>query len=370
MNSAVNKPDPAEDQRWMRAALLQARYALGQTAPNPGVGCVLVNNGVLVGRGRTAPGGRPHAETIAIQDAGNLAQNATAYVTLEPCSHHGQTPPCVDALITAGISRVVIAAGDPDPRVAGQGAAKLRDAGLDVTEGVLAAESEAILQGYLKSRREGRPFVTVKIASSLDGRIALANGQSKWITGPRTRHFVHLLRSQHDAMLTAMGTVRADNPSLTCRLDGYSGRQPLRVISASQNNISPDAVLASSSDQSKVIVYASKPADQKVNDLETKIIDANNPDDRGYPDPRLMLEDLAQRGITSVMVEAGGRFIASLMAAGVIDRLVWTRSAGVIGGDGLASMASLGLEDLSDGRIFRRVETRMIGDDVIEIFNA
>ena len=367
MNSAVSKPDPAEDQRWMRAALLQARYALGQTAPNPAVGCVLVNNGVLVGRGRTAPGGRPHAETTAIQDAGDLAQNATAYVTLEPCSHHGQTPPCVDALITAGISRVVIAAGDPDPRVAGQGVAKLQEAGVEVTEGVLASESEAILQGYLKTRIKGRPFVTVKIASSLDGRIALANGQSKWITGPRTRHFVHLLRSQHDAMLTAMGTVRADNPSLTCRLEGYSGRQPLRVISASQNNLSPDAVLATSSDQSDVLVYASKSADQNVNDLETRIIDAN---EKGYPDPRLMLDDLAQGGITSVMVEAGGQFIASLMAAGVIDRLVWTRSAGLIGGDGLASMASLGLEDLSDGRIFRRVETRMIGDDVIEIFNA
>lgn len=367
MNSAVSKPDPAEDQRWMRAALLQAHYALGQTAPNPAVGCVLVHNGVLVGRGHTATGGRPHAETVAIQDAGDQAQNTTAYVTLEPCSHHGQTPPCVDALINAGIRRVVIAAGDPDPRVAGQGVATLQAAGVEVTEGVLAAESEKILKGYLKSRREGRPFVTVKIASSLDGRIALANGQSKWITGPRTRHFVHLLRSQHDAMLTAMGTVRADNPSLTCRLDGYSGRQPLRVISASQNNLAPDAVLVTSSDQSDVLVYAGKPTDPKLNDLETKIIDAN---EKGYPDPRMMLEDLAERGITSVMVEAGGRFIASLMRAGVIDRLIWTRSAGLIGGDGLASMASLGLEDLSDGRIFKREETRMIGDDVIEIFNA
>lgn len=367
MNSAVSKPDPAEDKRWMRAALLQARYALGQTAPNPAVGCVLVNNGVLVGRGHTATGGRPHAETVAIQDAGDQTQNATAYVTLEPCSHHGQTPPCVDALINAGISRVVIAAGDPDPRVEGQGIAKLKAADIDVTEGVLVSESEAILQGYLKSRIEGRPFVTVKIASSLDGRIALANGQSQWITGARTRHFVHLLRSQHDAVLTAMGTVRADNPSLTCRLEGYSGRQPLRVISASQNTLAPDAFLATSADQSDVLVYAGKPADQNVNDLETTIIDAN---DRGYPNPRLMLEDLAQRGVTSVMVEAGGQFIASLMAAGVIDLLVWTRSAVLIGGDGLASMASLGLEDLSDGRIFKRVETRMIGDDVIEIFNA
>ena len=367
MNSAVRKPDPTEDKRWMRAALLHARYALGQTSPNPAVGCVLVNNGALVGRGHTATGGRPHAETTAIQDAGDAAKGATAYVTLEPCSHHGQTPPCVEALIAAGINRVVIAAGDPDPRVSGQGVAKLRDAGVEVTEGVLVAEAEDILKGYLKSRIEGRPFVTVKIASSLDGRIALANGQSKWITGPRTRHFVHLLRSQHDAMLTAMGTVRADNPALTCRLEGYAGRQPLRVISARQNNLSPDFILATSSDQSDVLVYASNPTDQKVNDLETKIIAAN---DLGYPDPRLMLEDLAKHGITSVMVEAGGRFIASLMAAGVIDRLIWTRSAGLIGGDGLASMASLGLEDLSDGRIFKREETRIIGDDAIEIFNA
>ena len=367
MNSAVSKANPADDQRWMRAALLQARYALGQTAPNPGVGCVLVNNGVLVGRGFTATGGRPHAETVAIADAGDAAKDATAYVTLEPCSHHGQTPPCVDALITAGVSRVVIALGDPDPRVKGQGVSALRAAGIDVTEGVLAAESEAILEGYLKTRLHGRPLVTVKIASSLDGRIALANGQSKWITSPRTRNYVHLLRSQHDAILTAMGTVRADNPSLTCRLPGYQGRQPLRVVSASANHIAADSILTTSADQADVLVYASTPAAQQVNNLETVMVTANQ---EGYPDPQLMLEDLAARGITSVMVEAGGRFIASLLSRGLIDRLIWTRSAGLIGGDGLAAMASLGLEDLSDGRIFKREDTRMIGDDVIEIFKT
>ena len=368
MKSAINNPatpDPAEDKRWMRAALLQARYALGQTAPNPAVGCVLVRDGCLVGRGQTSSGGRPHAETNAIQDAGDLAQGATAYVTLEPCSHHGQTPPCVDAIIQAGISRVVVAADDPDPRVAGQGYAKLRAAGIALIQGVMAAEAEDILSGYLTTRRLGRPQVTVKIASSLDGRIALANGQSKWITGARTRHFVHLLRSQHDAMLTAMGTVRADDPSLTCRLPGHHGRQPLRVVAASQNTLSLETQLVQSQDQGDVLVYAGQATTAPINSLETVVFGAG-----GRPDPVLMLQDLATRGITSVMVEAGGTFIASLLKKGLIDRLIWTRSAGLIGGDGLASMASLGLEDLSDGRIFKREDTRIIDDDVIEIFKA
>lgn len=367
MNLVVNRPDPAEDRRWMSAALMQARYALGQTAPNPAVGCVLVNDGVLVGRGYTALAGRPHAETIALADAGDGAKGATAYVTLEPCSHHGKTPPCVNALINAGISRVVVAAEDPDPRVAGQGFAALRDAGIAVTTGVLKEDAEDLLAGYLMARQHGRPLVTVKIASSLDGRIALANGQSKWITGARTRDFVHLLRSQHDAMLTAMGTVRADDPSLTCRLEGYSGRQPLRVISASQNTVSPNAQLVQTRDQGDVIVYAGQAADNAINDLETKII---APTEKGYPDPLLMLHDLAGHGITSVMVEAGGQLIASLLKAKLIDRLVWTRSAGLIGGDGFASMASLGLEDLTDGRILKRDHTFFIDRDIVEVFRT
>ena len=355
-----------DDQRWMRAALLQARYALGRTAPNPPVGCVLVKDGVLIGNGHTQDGGRPHAETEAIADAGSAARGATAFVTLEPCAHHGQTPPCAEALVDAGVARVVIACGDPDKRVAGQGVSILTKAGIAVTEGVLKDQAASILSGYFTLRNHHRPRVTVKIASSLDGRIALHDGRSQWITGERTRHFVHLLRSQHDAVMTAMGTVRADNPSLTCRLPGYQGRQPLRVVAASDYDLDPQSNLATSHDQGDVVFYVASVDRQSPHSVDVVQVPA---DHEGRPDLHAILADLGARGIQSVMVEAGGRFVASLLKAGLVDELVWTRSSGLIGGDGLASLASLGLENLSDGRMFKRVKTQFIGDDVIEIFH-
>jgi diaminohydroxyphosphoribosylaminopyrimidine deaminase/5-amino-6-(5-phosphoribosylamino)uracil reductase len=355
-----------EDQRWMRAALLQARYALGRTAPNPPVGCVLVKDGVLIGNGQTQDGGRPHAETEAIADAGSAARGATAFVTLEPCAHHGQTPPCAEALVDAGVARVVIACGDPDKRVAGQGVSILTKAGIAVTEGVLKDQAASILSGYFTLRNHHRPRVTVKIASSLDGRIALHDGRSQWITGERTRHFVHLLRSQHDAVMTAMGTVRADNPSLTCRLPGYQGWQPLRVVAASDYDLDPQSHLATSHDQGDVVIYVASDDRQSPHPVDVVQVPA---DHEGRPDLHAILADLGVRGIQSVMVEAGGRFVASLLKAGLVDELVWTRSSGLIGGDGLASLASLGLENLSDGRMFKRVKTQFIGDDVIEIFH-
>jgi len=355
-----------DDQRWMRAALLQARYSLGRTAPNPPVGCVLVKDGVLIGNGHTQDGGRPHAETEAIADAGSAARGATAFVTLEPCAHHGQTPPCAEALVDAGVARVVIACGDPDKRVAGQGVSILTKAGIAVTEGVLKDQAASILSGYFTLRNHHRPRVTVKIASSLDGRIALHDGRSQWITGERTRHFVHLLRSQHDAVMTAMGTVRADNPSLTCRLPGYQGRQPLRVVAASDYDLDPQSHLATSHDQGDVVIYVASDDRQSPHPVDVVKVSA---DHEGRPDLHAILADLGARGIQSVMVEAGGRFVASLLKAGLVDELVWTRSSGLIGGDGLASLASLGLENLSDGRMFKRVKTQFIGDDVIEIFH-
>ena len=355
-----------DDQRWMRAALLQARYALGRTAPNPPVGCVLVKDGVLIGNGHTQDGGRPHAETEAIADAGSAARGATAFVTLEPCAHHGQTPPCAEALVDAGVARVVIACGDPDKRVAGQGVSILTKAGIAVTEGVLKDQAASILSGYFTLRNHHRPRVTVKIASSLDGRIALHDGRSQWITGERTRHFVHLLRSQHDAVMTAMGTVRADNPSLTCRLPGYQGRQPLRVVAASDYDLDPQSHLATSHDQGDVVIYVASDDRQSPHPVDVVKVSA---DHEGMPDLHAILADLGARGIQSVMVEAGGRFVASLLKAGLVDELVWTRSSGLIGGDGLASLASLGLENLSDGRMFKRMKTQFIGDDVIEIFH-
>ncbi len=220
----------AGDAAHMRAALSLGRRGLGQTWPNPSVGCVIVRDGRVVARGVTQPGGRPHAEVVALTRAGEAARGATAYVSLEPCSHHGRTPPCADALIAAGVARVVVACGDPDPRVNGAGLARLRAAGVAVTEGVLTGEAEALQAGFLTRVRLGRPMVTLKLATTLDGRIATSGGESQWITGPDARRAAHALRGAHDAVLAGIGTVLADDPALTCRIDGYRRSQPVRVV--------------------------------------------------------------------------------------------------------------------------------------------
>src|SRR5262245_12025323 len=223
------KPQP-EGLGHMRAALGLAARGLGRTWPNPAVGCVLVREGRVVGRGWTQPGGRPHAETEALGRAGDAARGATAYVSLEPCSHTGKTPPCADALIAAGIGRVVAAVEDPDPRVSGRGLARLRDAGIAVTTGVCAAEADELNAGFFMRVKLGRPLVSLKLATSLDGRIATHTGDSRWITGEAARRRAHLLRATHDAILVGTGTALADDPALTCRLPGLGERSPVRVV--------------------------------------------------------------------------------------------------------------------------------------------
>src|SRR5438876_2801019 len=220
----------ALDLQAMRAALGLACRGLGRVWPNPAVGCVIAKEGRVVGRGWTQPGGRPHAETEALARAGTAANGATAYVTLEPCCHWGRTPPCADALIAAGLSRVVVALEDPDPRVVGGGLARLRAAGIAVETGLGAADAAEINAGFLQRLRLGRPLVTLKLATSLDGRIATTSGESRWITGPAARERAHLLRATHDAILVGTDTVIADNPELTCRLPGLDAHSPVRVV--------------------------------------------------------------------------------------------------------------------------------------------
>src|SRR5579872_6272521 len=214
----------------MRASLGLARRGLGNTWPNPAVGCVLVREGRVVGRGWTQAGGRPHAEAEALARAGRAARGATAYVTLEPCSHHGKTPPCAEALIAAGIARVVAAIEDPDPRVSGRGIARLKEAGITVETGPCADEAVELNAGFLCRVKHGRPLVTLKLATSLDGRIATASGESRWITGAAARERAHLLRATQDAVLVGTGTALADDPQLTCRLPGLEDRSPVRVV--------------------------------------------------------------------------------------------------------------------------------------------
>ncbi|MBM3580896.1 MAG: bifunctional diaminohydroxyphosphoribosylaminopyrimidine deaminase/5-amino-6-(5-phosphoribosylamino)uracil reductase RibD, partial [Alphaproteobacteria bacterium] len=225
----------------MRSALALARRGLGNVWPNPAVGCVLVREadsgeqaggraGRVVGRGWTQPGGRPHAETEAIRRAGADTKGTTAYVTLEPCAHHGVTPPCVDALIAARVARVVAAIDDPDSRTAGRGLARLKESGIEVARGVGAAEAAEINAGFFLRVREGRPLVTLKLASTLDGRIAAANGESRWVTGTEARARAHRLRAEFDAVMIGSGAARVDDPELTCRLPGFAGRQPVRIV--------------------------------------------------------------------------------------------------------------------------------------------
>ena len=355
----------------MRAALALARRGEGRTLPNPAVGCVIVRDGRLLGRGATAAGGRPHAEAAALAEAGSLAKGAAAFVTLEPCSHHGETPPCANALIEAGVARVVVAVTDPDPRVSGGGIAALEEAGVEVAQGVLAGEVGAFMQGYIRHRRTGLPFVTVKLATSLDGRIALSCGASKWITGPESRRLVHLMRSRHDAVMTSSGTVRADDPSLTCRLPGLDAAQPLRVVVSTGLSLAPEpgaggALLSSLG--SAPLLHLHSASAGKAGGVPAGVEQARVPSDgSGRPSLPDVMAELGKRGVTTVMVEAGGRFAAELFRAGLADRLVLMRSPGLIGNDGLPAVAELGLDRLESGRAFSRKSIFQLGGDTVEI---
>jgi len=357
----------AADRKWMRSALMMARRGDGRTAPNPAVGCVIVKDDVLVGRGVTADGGRPHAETVALASAGGSAKGATAYVTLEPCSHHGQTPPCCQALIAAGIARVVIGIQDPDERVSGRGIAAMTAAGITVTTSVLKDAIVDQLAGYRQARLMGRPQVTIKIATSLDGKIALRDGTSQWITGALARQYVHLLRSRHDAVLTGAGTVRADNPMLTCRLDGIT-HQPLRVVMASGQGLDPRSEIFATSGQFPTLVICPDASSHKYTlPVEVKTVAVKTGQD-GYPDPMNTLSALAKQGMTSVLIEAGGTLLASFIKAGLVDRIIWIRNPMVIGGDGLPAVAELGLTKLDAGRGYRLDHRQLLGEDVLEIW--
>ncbi|MGE5271484.1 MAG: bifunctional diaminohydroxyphosphoribosylaminopyrimidine deaminase/5-amino-6-(5-phosphoribosylamino)uracil reductase RibD [Thiohalocapsa sp.] len=368
-------PDPSQDQRFMQAALGLARRGLGNAWPNPAVGCVIVKDGRVVGRGWTQPGGRPHAESEALARAGDAAAGATAYVSLEPCSHWGRTPPCADALIEAGIARVVAAVEDPDPRVAGSGLARLRAVGRAVESGVCAAEASEINAGFFRRVRSGRPLVTLKLATSLDGRIATASGESRWITGEEARAMAHLLRATHDAVLVGTGTVLADDPQLTCRLPGLGARSPVRVVLDRRLRIPPTArVMAEATAVPTWLVTAPNPPERArvLRERQVEIVEtalgAN-----GRIDLAAMLLRLGERGLTRVLVEGGGQLAASLLGGGLVDRLVWFHAPLLLGGDGVAAVAALGLDRLAEMPRFAPVASQpivhqLLGPDAMSVF--
>jgi diaminohydroxyphosphoribosylaminopyrimidine deaminase/5-amino-6-(5-phosphoribosylamino)uracil reductase len=355
----------------MAAALVLARRGLGRVAPNPAVGCILVRDGRVVGRGWTQPGGRPHAETEALRRAGAAARGATAYVSLEPCAHHGKTPPCTEALIAAGVRRVVVPLEDPDPRVGGRGLATLSEAGVEVTLGVAHAPAAALNQGFFLHVREGRPLFTLKLATTLDGRIATHGGESHWITGERARQRAHLLRAEHDAVLIGALTALADNPMLTCRLPGLEAATLYRIVLDGRLRLPLTHDLVATARQTPTLLVTLPEADwRRLEAYEEAGVEtlAVPPDDGGRPDVTQLARALAERGLTRVLIEGGATVAAAFLRAGLIDRLEWFRAATLIGGDGVPATAPFGIDRLADAPGFTRTGLIDLGGDVLESF--
>lgn len=357
------------DSHFMRAALTLARRGLGTVWPNPTVGCVLVKDGEVAGRGWTQPGGRPHGETEALARAGARAKGATAYVSLEPCCHHGKTPPCADALIAAGIARAVVTVEDPDPRVAGRGIARLREAGITVDLGLHAEEASEINAGFFTRLVKGRPLVTLKLATTLDGKIATATGESRWITGEPARNRAHLLRATHDAVMVGVATVVTDDPLLTCRLPGLEGRSPVRIIVDGGLRVPLTAkLIAEARDVPTWIIHRPgvDPARlQAIRDCGVEPIEA--PISKSAEmNLTVAFTELGKRGLTRVLVEGGSRLAGGLLEADLVDRLAWFQAPSLLGGDALPAVEAFGVTALASAPRFRRLALEELGADLLE----
>jgi diaminohydroxyphosphoribosylaminopyrimidine deaminase/5-amino-6-(5-phosphoribosylamino)uracil reductase len=356
-----------QDLTHMRAALGLARRGLGTTWPNPSVGCVIVRDGRVVGRGYTAPGGRPHAEPIALGMAGEQAKGATAYVTLEPCCHWGRSPPCTDALIEAGIARVVTAATDPDPRVNGQGLAKLKAAGIAVETGLLETEALETLIGFTSRITIGRPMVTLKLASTLDGRIATHAGQSQWITDTPARRAGHAMRGRHDAVMAGVGTVLADNPDLTCRIPGFRPTPIVRIIADSHLRTPLTSRLMTTAAEIPTWFLVREGTnlarEDAFADIGAKLIKI--PGSSIGVDLTAAITALGAAGLTGVLVEGGGQLAAALLRADLVDRIAWFHAPAIMGGDGWPAVQAFGIETLDQMPRFQRHCQTEIGNDML-----
>lgn len=363
-------PPNERDAHYMAVALRLAGRGLGQVWPNPAVGCVVVKDDRIVGRGWTQAGGRPHAEFEALKRAGAEALGATAYISLEPCAHYGQTPPCTMALLHAGIRRVVIAAADPDPRVDGRGIDQLRQAGVEVTVGVGEAEAARLNAGFFLRVRAGRPLVTLKLATSLDGRIATRTGASRWITGEEARARAHHLRASHDAIMIGSGTALADDPQLTCRLPGLEHRSPVRIVVDGRLRLPASSCLARTAREIPTWVITCAEADAKRRNalercgVEVLTVAAAE----GHVDLSAAMATLGARGLTRVLVEGGGTLAAALLRARLVDRLVWFQAPLVIGGDGIPAVAALGADTLAECVRLERADGATLAHDAVQAY--
>jgi diaminohydroxyphosphoribosylaminopyrimidine deaminase/5-amino-6-(5-phosphoribosylamino)uracil reductase len=359
------------DRRFMQLALTLGRRGLGRTWPNPAVGAVVVKEGIIVGRGWTQAGGRPHAEPVALGHAGPAARGATLYVTLEPCSHVGRSPPCTDAVIASGIARVVAAIEDPNPEVAGRGFARLRGAGIAVDVGLEAQQAAYAHAGHFRRIRDHRPHVILKLAVSADDKIGAAGGRPIAITGEAARTRVHLLRAQCDAILVGVGTVLSDDPLLTCRLPGMEARSPVRVVLDRSLRIPGDSRLLRSARETPLWVMTSElaeaPAAAKLGAAAAQVIRMPTRTSSGL-DLAAVLRALAEKGITRLMVEGGSHVAASFVAAGLVDEAWLLRGPDVIGAGGVKALNALPLAAITQSPAFRVRASEILGEDTLTIY--
>jgi len=354
----------------MHQALELAREGEGRTVPNPAVGAVIVADGKVVGRGYHPKAGEPHAEIFALREAGSRARGADAYVTLEPCSHYGRTAPCCDALIAAGIRRIFLGICDPNPLVNGRGVKCLRAAGMEVVTGVLEAECRYLCAPFIKHVTTGRPLVILKSAITLDGKTATSSGSSQWITGPESRAHVHKVRDRVDAILVGIGTVQADNPRLTTRLDEKPGRDPIRVVLDSNLSIEPSAALVQHNSAALTLIITTANADaRKRSKLEAcplvEVVSVAQ-DEAGHVDLEAVLDELGSRQIQSVLVEGGAKVNQALLQQNLVDRVMFYIAPKLLGGsDGFGIFSGTGPEWLDAARNVNVVNVCRFGEDIL-----
>lgn len=359
-----------QDEMYMARALKLAQCGHFTTHPNPNVGCVIVKDGEIVGEGFHYRAGEPHAEVHALRMAGEKARGATAYVTLEPCSHHGRTPPCCEALIAAGVARVVAAMQDPNPQVAGRGLYRLQQEGIDISHGLMMSDAERLNKGFLKRMRTGFPYVQLKLGASLDGRTAMASGESQWITSLQARRDVQRLRAQSHAILTSSATVLADDPALTVRWDELDAdtktlypqenlRQPARIVIDSQNRVTPDHRIVQQSGETWFA--RTKADDQNWPENVRQIV---VPEHNGHLDLVVLMMQLGKQQINHIWVEAGANLAGALLQAGLVDELIVYLAPKLLGSDARSLCVLPGLEKLADAPQFTFSEIRPVGPDV------
>ncbi|HZP21015.1 MAG TPA: bifunctional diaminohydroxyphosphoribosylaminopyrimidine deaminase/5-amino-6-(5-phosphoribosylamino)uracil reductase RibD [Bauldia sp.] len=369
--AATARHDAELDRRLMAAALRIGRRNLGQTWPNPAVGALIVRDDggspVVIGRGSTAVGGRPHAETVALAEAGAAARGATAYVTLEPCAHEGRTPPCADALIAAGVRRVVTTIADPDPRVSGQGHAALERAGIEVTVGVLAEEGSLAHAGHISRIVRGRPYVILKLAVSADGMIGRRAGERMMITGKPALELVQAMRAECDAVAIGIGTVLIDNPRLTVRLPGLRERSPSRIVFDAKARLPLESNLVASARETPLVAVVGPEAPQAqrdaLADAGVRILAVG--EGSGGLDLNAALQALGAEGFTRVLVEGGSAIASSLVSADLVDEACLFRASVVVGADGVRALGGLALSAIERSPRFRQIEAAIVGDDTL-----